>query len=184
MKLAHPLVRLLDCSIDAIAAALPARDDPLWELNTYRQDKHAVHRATRSIILKWIDDKWQPGETAAVQNFLCTAPGLADAVHDCAAKLQVRLGGKIVRLMLTELGPHGKISPHRDFGFGTLLVHRCHVPVITNPEVRFFIDGVANYLQAGTAYEFDNTLLHAVDNDSDQPRIHLMCDILPASLVV
>jgi hypothetical protein len=184
MKLPQRLVKLFDYKVDAIAAAMPDVSAPLWDVNPHRQNKHQVHRQTRSIIFEWIDDRWQLGQAADVQRFDCPLPALARAAYACAETLNARYRGKVVRLMLTELVPRGKISPHADFGAGVTLVHRCHVPVVSNREVQFFIDDIPHYLEPGVAYEFDNTRRHAVDNNSDTPRIHLMCDILPASLVV
>jgi Aspartyl/Asparaginyl beta-hydroxylase len=182
MKLPERLVRLFDCPVGGILAGLPPLSSPLWDVNLHRQTKHAVHRETRSIIFEWIDDRWEPGQDAKVQHF-DHPPVLSKPVYACAEQLNAHVGGKIIRLMLTELKPRGKISPHKDGGAGVILVHRLHVPVVTNPDVKFFIDEIPHYLEPGVAYEFDNTRRHAVDNDSDQPRIHLMCDILPAELV-
>jgi hypothetical protein len=185
MKLPERLVRLFDCPVDAIRAAMPPLSDPLWDANPHRQAKHPVHVQTRSIIFEWIDDRWQPGQRAEVIHSDCGLPALTEAVYACAEKLHAPYrDGKIIRLLLAELVPRGKITPHRDGGAGTVLVHRLHLPVLTNPDVRFFIDDVSHYLEPGVAYEFDNTRRHAVDNDSDQPRVHLMCDVLPAELVV
>jgi hypothetical protein len=184
MKLSERLVRLFDYPVSDIAASLPAPSSPVWDANPHRQNKHAVHRETRSIIFEWIDDRWQPGQPPNVQRTDCGLPELTAAVYACAAALNARYDGAIIRLLLTDLGPHCNISPHKDGGAGVVLVHRLHVPVVTSDKVRFFIDEIPHYLEQGVAYEFDNTRLHAVDNGSDSPRIHLMCDILPAALVV
>jgi hypothetical protein len=184
MKLPERLITVLNCPIDDILAAMPDVSSPLWDANPHRQTKHAVHRETRSIIFDWIDDRWQPGQEVKVQHFDSGLPALADAANACAARLNAHYGGRVIRLLLAELVPHGRIAPHRDGGAGTVLVHRLHLPVVTNPAVKFFIDEIPHYLEAGIVYEFDNTRRHAVDNDSDLPRIHLMCDILPADLVV
>lgn len=184
MKLPERLVKVFDYPVGAIAAAMPDATSPLWDANPYRQTRHSVHRQTRSIIFDWIDDGWQRGQTAVVKHFDCPLPALSTAVRACGQALGARYPGTIIRLMLTELAPRATISRHADFGDGVTLVHRLHVPVVTNRHVKFFIDGVPHTLEAGIAYEFDNTRSHAVDNDSDSARIHLMCDILPASLVV
>lgn len=184
MKLPEKIVRLFDCDVGDIVAAMPDLSAPIWEANPHRQTKHKVHNQTRSIIFEWIDDGWQPGQPAVVVRSDCSIPALTQAVYACAAKLNARYGGKIIRLLLAELVPRGRIMPHTDMGAGVVLVHRLHLPVVTNPNVRFFIEGVPHYLEPGGVYEFDNTRSHAVDNASDSPRIHLMCDILPASLVV
>ena len=183
MQLQQRLVKLFDCPIRDVLAAMPGASSPMWDLNPYRQNRHQVHRQTRSIIFEWIPDDWQPGQRPLVQHTE-HATALAKPVYACAEKLNAHYRGKIVRLMLTELGPRAKITPHKDGGAGVVLVHRLHLPVVSNPNVKFFIDQIPHYLEPGAAYEFDNTRLHAVDNDSDSPRVHLMCDILPASLVV
>ena len=183
MQLQQRLVKLFDCPVGDVLAAMPDASSPVWDLNPYRQNRHQVHRQTRSIIFEWIPDDWQPGQRANVQHTEHAA-ALAKPVYACAEKLNARYRGKIVRLMLTELGPRAKITPHKDGGAGVVLVHRLHVPVVSNPNVKFVIDQIPHYLEPGIAYEFDNTRLHAVDNDSNQPRVHLMCDILPSSLVV
>ncbi|MEI9994730.1 MAG: aspartyl/asparaginyl beta-hydroxylase domain-containing protein [Rhizomicrobium sp.] len=184
MKLPERLIELFDYPVGDIAAAMPDAASPLWDVNPYRQTKHAVHSQTRSIIFEWISDSWQPGQEAIVLHSDPAPPALTRAAYACAETLNRRYNGQIIRLLLAELKPRAKVAPHKDRGPGVVLVHRLHVPVVSNPGVKFFIDDVAHYLEPGIAYEFDNTRRHAVDNDSDSPRIHLMCDILPAELVV
>ena len=184
MKLPERLVRLFDFPVGDILAAMPDRRSPVWDANPYRQTRHQVHRQTRSIIFDWIEDTWQPGQKAVVTRAANGLPALERAADAFAAKLKERYDGKVIRLLLAELAPGGEITPHRDGGYGTVLVHRLHLPVVSNPHVKFFIDDIPHFLEPGIAYEFDNTRRHAVTNESDQPRIHLMCDILPAQLVV
>jgi len=184
MRLPDRLIRIFDYPVDDILAAMPDLSQRVWDANPYRQSTHKVHSQTRSLIFDWMPDAWLPGQKAVVTRTNNGLPVLERAVDACAARLNGRYKGKVIRLMLAELVPHGKIAPHRDGGAGTVLVHRLHVPVVTNANVKFYIDEVPHHLEAGVAYEFDNTRRHAVDNDSDQSRIHLMCDILPAELVV
>jgi Aspartyl/Asparaginyl beta-hydroxylase len=184
MKLPERLVELFDYPVDAIAAAMPDLASPLWDANPHRQNKHIVHRQTRSIIFEWIDDGWLQGQKAVVTHFAYPLPELTKAAYACAEALNALYRGKVIRLMLTELVAHGKIARHADGGDGVVLVHRCHVPVETNPGVQFIIDEIPHYLRPGKAYEFDNTRRHSVVNESDRPRIHLMCDILPPALIV
>lgn len=184
MKLPERLVRVLDYPVDGLLAALPAAAAPAWDVNTYRQTRHQVHRETRSIIFDWIDDAWQPGQRPVVTRLDPGVPALEAAADACAAALNARYRGKVIRLMLAELAPGGQIAPHRDGGAGTVLVHRLHLAVVSNPGVKFYIDEIPHYLEPGIVYEFDNTRRHAVVNESDRPRVHLMCDILPAQYVV
>ena len=69
--------------------------------------------------------------------------------------------------------------PHRDshpsFGAG----HRIHVPIITNPRVRFMIDGRPYQLQVGEAYEINNQKVHSVMNKGAEDRINFIFDYMP-----
>src|SRR5262249_40898578 len=137
MKLPDRLIRLFDCPVDDILAAMPDVSAPVWDANPYRQNTHKVHAQTRSLIFDWMPDTWLPGEKAVVTRTGNGLPALEKAMDACAARLNERYRGKIIRLMLAELVPHGRITPHRDGGAGTILVHRLHLPVVTNPAVKF-----------------------------------------------
>jgi hypothetical protein len=185
MKLPEPLVRIGDYSVAAIAASLPAAADPLWEAERFRQTSYAVHRLTRSILFDWLDNDWRLGSPMKVQRYDYAPAALRAAVDDCVVQvLGFYPGARLARATLAELGAGAAIAPHRDNGIGITAVHRIHVPVLTNPQVHFFIDRVPHYLQADTIYEFDNTRLHAVENRSSERRVHLMLDFMPAALVV
>ena len=108
-----------------------------------------------------------------------SAPRLRSATDACAAALVNRLPGTVVKLMLAELAPGGVISEHRDQAPALILAHRCHVPILSNKDVAFIVDGEPHYLAPGVAYEFDNTRKHAVANRSSTRRVHLICDIMP-----
>ena len=90
-------------------------------------------------------------------------------------------GGTIIRAMAAKLLAGGRILPHRDshpsFGAG----HRIHVPIATNPRVRFMIDGRPYQLEVGQAYEINNQKIHSVMNKGDTDRINFIFDYLPPS---
>jgi hypothetical protein len=184
MKLPAPLIRLFDCPVDDIAAVLPPASSAVWEVDRSRQTTYPVHRATRSIIFEWLDNDWRIGGPVNVQTHTYAPAELSLAVHACAERLTSSYpGDKLVRVALAELPPRARIPAHVDNGIGVTAMHRCHVPVVTNQNVLFYIDRVSYYLEYGVAYEFDNTRLHAVDNQSDERRVHLLCDFMPAALL-
>ena len=90
-------------------------------------------------------------------------------------------GGTIIRAMAAKLLAGGRILPHRDshpsFGVG----HRIHVPIVTNPRVRFMIDGRPYQLEVGQAYEINNQKTHSVMNKGDTDRINFIFDYVPPS---
>lgn len=53
---------------------------------------------------------------------------------------------------------------------------RIHIPVETDPAVRFHCDGQSVHMAAGEVWIFDNWRLHHVENNSERRRIHLVAD--------
>jgi hypothetical protein len=78
---------------------------------------------------------------------------------------------------LARLKPFGKIGEHNDRGSFLELCHRVHVPLKSNSDVRYVIDDKSYYWEPGNIYEFDNTRRHAVHNNSEDYRIHLVINL-------
>jgi quercetin dioxygenase-like cupin family protein len=53
------------------------------------------------------------------------------------------------------------------------------VPIVTNPRVRFMIDGKPFNLEVGEAYEINNQQLHSVMNKGATDRINFIFDYVP-----
>ncbi|MEO7690484.1 MAG: hypothetical protein ABIS51_14470 [Sphingomonas sp.] len=60
MQLSSALVPLFDYSIAALLKDLPAQDSPDWDKHQHRQQAFSQQRATRSIVLRWLSNDWQP----------------------------------------------------------------------------------------------------------------------------
>lgn len=87
---------------------------------------------------------------------------------------------RITRARLAYLGPGHEIKPH--FDYDPSYVTRFHIPVITHPDVRMFIQtkqGIEEqHLPAdGRVYFFNAGFKHWVKNQSDQDRLHLIVDV-------
>lgn len=83
----------------------------------------------------------------------------------------------IVRqVMVNALEPHSALAPHRD---GPPADLRFHLPVVTSPEVEWWdeINGPL-HMELGNWYGPVNYcgILHAMRNDSDKARVHLVVD--------
>jgi hypothetical protein len=178
MQLAQPLQHLFAWPVDALLAAMPGEEDPAWDVFSARQARFAVHNHTRSINFIWSEGWNGEGEPDVLR--LDYAPvGLRDAADDIARATANHFGGVVTRLILAELRAGTSIPPHRDSGPLLTLVHRCHLPIITNPAVSFTVDQVDHHLQAGEVYEFDNMRTHSVSNGGTERRVHLICNVLP-----
>lgn len=84
-------------------------------------------------------------------------------------------------LRLNGMGPHSALNAHEERSvaatrFGTQTIVRFHLPVFSNPGARIFLDGEWFRYDEGTLYFFHHGCVHAVANDSDEPRYHLVLD--------
>ena len=77
------------------------------------------------------------------------------------------------RVMLAKLPAGSKILPHTD-GKASHYIHKIHVPLITNPGSMFHVGDLTMHIPVGEIYEVNNKRYHAVDNDGELDRIHLI----------
>lgn len=78
------------------------------------------------------------------------------------------------RLMRLDCG--SAVSEHSDINYHWFTHVRIHVPIVTDPRVKFICNGNAVHMQAGEAWIFDTWKMHQVHNPSDCTRIHLVMD--------
>lgn len=83
------------------------------------------------------------------------------------------------RARFMRLAVGGIIGLHRDpsYGWESEMI-RLHIPIITNPQVTFILDGVRLDMGEGQLWYLDTTKPHEVRNESDVDRIHLVIDVL------
>lgn len=90
------------------------------------------------------------------------------------------------RVRLMKIKANSKIGKHsdkidKDFGLEDGNIVRIHVPIRTNDQVEFYLwekrEKLTNYLQVGHFYYVDVRAPHAVTNNSDVDRIHLVMDV-------
>jgi len=89
-----------------------------------------------------------------------------------------RLRCSIQRVRLQSLGPGGLIEEHSDslLGFSAGLI-RVHIPVVTHPQVYFYIDAERCLWQAGELWYGDFSKPHWGENRGSEVRRHLVVDI-------
>jgi hypothetical protein len=80
------------------------------------------------------------------------------------------------RSRLMRLAPSASVPEHADINYHWHTRVRLHIPVFTQPEVRFHCDGQSIHMAAGEAWIFDNWRRHHVENGSSAARIHLVAD--------
>lgn len=86
------------------------------------------------------------------------------------------LGVTVGRSRLMRLSGHAEVTRHADQGYYWLDRVRVHVPVTTQPTVRFECGDAQVNMAAGTCWIFDTWRQHRVLNDAEDERIHLVVD--------
>ena len=82
---------------------------------------------------------------------------------------------KSVRLLRLAAG--SIIREHADSDLGEELGEvRLHIPVVTNPEVEFYLAGKRVRMDAGECWYLDLSLPHRVQNRGSSERVHLVLD--------
>ena len=82
-------------------------------------------------------------------------------------------------VFFAKLLPKSQVGFHVDRGGFLEACHRIHIPLKTNDQVSYIIESVPYKWTKNNIYEFDNTRIHGVANDSEQDRIHLMFNLFP-----
>lgn len=80
-----------------------------------------------------------------------------------------------VRLLQLAVG--AEVKPHSDNCLGYEDgCFRLHIPIITNSEVEFILDGKRLIMNEGECWYIDANFIHSVANRGEQDRIHLVID--------
>lgn len=86
------------------------------------------------------------------------------------------LGAVVGRTRLMRLAGQAEVTRHVDQGYYWTDRVRVHVPIVTQPTVRFECGGETIHMAAGECWIFDTWREHRVENDATQSRIHLVVD--------
>jgi len=102
-----------------------------------------------------------------------------EVLHSCAYFNEILDGFlfKKTAVRLLQLAVGAEVKPHRDncLGYedGSF---RLHIPIITNSEVEFVLDGKRIIMKEGECWYIDANFIHSVANRGLQDRIHLVID--------
>ena len=160
--------------IAALREAVLQIPEELWNLeDSLKPNRFETLDRTRHIVFRFVKDlkdwrsdyerplwrEWQP---------------LLQPVLDAAVRPYGYARGVFPRVMLARMAPGGIIQPHRDNMPAALWPHKIHVPLLTNDKVGFYIEPKTYYFPVGEAVEVNNLDVHAVKNEGDSDRIHLI----------
>ena len=86
------------------------------------------------------------------------------------------LGATWGRSRLMRLSGAAEVKAHVDTDYYWRDHMRVHVPIVTQPTVRFLCADEETHMAAGECWVFDTWSLHSVHNDAERSRIHLVAD--------
>jgi hypothetical protein len=111
--------------------------------------------------------------------------GPTEHLLSCSYIMQVmrELGGVWGRSRLMGLAPGAEVPAHVDINYYWRTHLRIHIPVITNPGVRFTCGDQTVHMAAGECWVFDSFRWHDVQNRGSERRIHLVLDTVGGGMV-
>ena len=156
-------------------------DDDEWNENQFRQNLFYVAREVKTLLLKMNGYNTCGGQSpddCEVNESWSKWENLVQPIIDQVIKYYPGYErGFINKCMMPNMKPGTKIPEHWDSMESFRVSHRIHVPIITNDEVYFMVNGERVIMEVGKAYEINNRELHSVENKGNTDRVHLLFDL-------
>ncbi len=166
MKLDHPFVQLpLLFDAPALAAEIAALGESVWM-------PHPQGFAGNSM-LPLVASEGDPADESFAGQMMPT-PHLEACPY--LGRVIASLGTVVGRTRLMRLSGHAEVTRHADQGYYWADRVRVHVPITTQPTVRFECEDTHTHMAAGECWIFDTWRQHRVLNDDTRERIHLVVD--------
>lgn len=166
MKLGVPFLQFpLQFDAAALAAEIQAIDESAWRPHP------AGYAGNDALLLVTVDG--DPSSDATAGPMRATEHLLA-----CPYLMQVldAIGGTWGRSRLMRLSGRAEVTSHVDINYYWRERARVHVPIVTQPTVRFVCGDAEVNMRAGECWIFDTWSEHNVINDHYLSRIHLVAD--------
>jgi hypothetical protein len=166
--------RLGQVDIARLREAVLAIPEAVWDAEDQdKPNRFGALDATRHIIFRFVSNFLDWRDSYDRPLWAEWRP-LLDPVLTTATADYGYAHGAFPRVMLARMAPGGVIHPHRDENPAAKWPHKIHVPLQTNSDVTFYVDGVGYALAEGEAVEVNNMGVHAVKNLGTTDRIHLI----------
>jgi hypothetical protein len=166
MKLQVPFIQLpVHFDADVLAAEVAALGEEAW-----RPHPQGFPGNSALTLITTGGDPDSDSVTGAMQP--------TDYLRRCPYLMQVMacLDAVWGRSRLMRLSGHAEVTPHADINYYWRERVRVHVPIVTQPTVRFACGDAVVNMAAGECWIFDTWRMHHVVNDAEHERIHLVAD--------
>jgi hypothetical protein len=160
--------------VGPLKEAVLALPDSVWNAeNESKPNRFDALDTTRHIVFRFISNFFDWRQSHDRPLWAKWKPLLEPVLSQATASYGYQRGA-FPRVMLARMAPGAAIQPHRDQSPAAKWPHKIHIPLKTNDDVVFTIDGVDYHLAEGEAVEVNNMGLHAVENRGGTDRIHLI----------
>lgn len=170
----------LVCPVDT--AELESRvhmlSEAAWNAEDARKEnRFSVFHHTRHIVARFIPGNGDPLAFYSTPFWSVLQPVVRPILDRAAESFGFR-EPEFPKVMLARLAAGAVIDRHVDGAGSNLLTHKVHVPLTTNDGVWFEVGDGRFRLVKGFAWELNNIRPHAVRNDGESDRIHLIFEIM------
>lgn len=166
--------RLGAVDVTRLREAVLALPESIWDAeNASKPNRFGALDATRHIVFRFVSN-FRDWRESFDRPLMAEWKPLLEPVLAAATAPYGYARGAFPRVMLARMAPGGIIHPHRDENPAAKWPHKVHVPLLTNAEVSFYVDGVPYHFAEGEAVEVNNMGVHAVENRGATDRIHLI----------
>jgi len=148
--------------------------EELWDLeDSLKPNRFETLDKTRHIVFRFIKDlnDWRQAYDRPIWNAWREK---ITPIIEQAVKPYGYAKGSFPRIMLARMAPGGIIHAHRDNMPSATWPHKIHIPILTNEKVGFYVEPTTYHFKVGQAVEVNNLGPHAVRNNGDTDRIHLI----------
>ena len=166
----------VDCIADAVQ-----KFSSEWLINQSRQNMVYLGRAnphahTQTFTVQDHSIHWDFGTKIET---VVKDQNIFDLVLPIVKDLELTYSGTSGRILLINLESNQEVPEHTDKGDYLSTVKRFHIPIITNDNVYYTVNGETINMKQGECWEINNLKPHSVLNNSNIDRVHLLVDIFP-----
>ena len=167
--------------VGVLRERIAALGERAWQIeDSHKENAFPCFHDTRHVIFRFIEGNRDPERFYANPAWSLWEPLLMPVMRQ--AIISYAFTEPVYpKAMLARLAAGGTIDRHRDGAGSNLRTHKIHVPLITNPEARFFIGENEHFLQVGRAYEVNNIGLHGAVNRGGEDRVHFIFEVFDRS---
>jgi hypothetical protein len=170
--------------VESLAARVAALPESYWrERNASKPNRFDTLGNTAHIVMKFVHRPAEPTRYFDLPEWALWREQIQPLLDEAAVRCGI-VRAEFPRVMLARLPAGGEITPHRDGGWYPAFCRKLHLPLITNPDTRFYVEPEWRHLPVGRLVEVNNNAPHGVRNAGSSARVHLIFELFESPLDV